>query len=241
MDKQYILAEIRRTAETNGGKPLGMDRFSEATGIKEFDWRGKYWENFGDAQEEAGFIRNIKQGAYDEAMLIEKLVVLIRELKRFPTESALRIKRRSDPTFPNSKTFVRFGRTKQQRIAKIHAYCVGRAGYGDVLSICDSSMAGTEPEKGESGADLGKNFGFVYLMKSGRYYKIGRTNHVGGRERDLAIQMPDKLGTVHSIRTDDPVGIEGYWHGRFEAKRKNGEWFDLTNADVAAFKRRKFI
>jgi hypothetical protein len=78
-------------------------------------------------------------------------------------------------------------------------------------------------------------------MKSGRYYKIGKTNHVGGRERDLGIRLPDKLTTVHSIRTDDPFGIEAYWRNRFGVKPRNGEWFDLTNADVAAFKRRKFM
>ena len=81
--------------------------------------------------------------------------------------------------------------------------------------------------------------GFVYLLKCGKFYKIGKTNTAGRREYELAVQLPEKFKTVHVIRTDDPSGIEAYWHKRFETKRRNGEWFDLDALDVAAFKRWK--
>lgn len=81
--------------------------------------------------------------------------------------------------------------------------------------------------------------GYVYLLKHGnrREYKIGRTWNAVRREGEVRIELPEKLESIHYIKTDDPVGVENYWHRRFADKRKEGEWFALTAADVRAFKR----
>jgi hypothetical protein len=84
-------------------------------------------------------------------------------------------------------------------------------------------------------------FGYVYLTRWSRYYKLGRTNSAGRRQRELTLQLPERTTTVHTIKTDDPNGIEAYWHRRFGTKRRNGEWFQLDAADVRAFKRRRFM
>src|SRR5207245_2229503 len=120
---------------------------------------------------------------------------------------------------------------KHELVARVRAYCEARAGHEDVAAICAAiaPTAGSR-DNGVKGAET--VFAFVYLMKSGRHYKIGRSNAVGRREYELGIQLPDPPSTVHKIETDDPAGIEAYWHGRFAAKRKGGEWFELDAADV---------
>jgi hypothetical protein len=241
MTKQHILSEIRRTARTNGGLPFGKRRFFTETGVKETDWRGIYWTNWSDALEEAGFSRNKLQAAYSADDLIAKYVAFVRELGHLPVNAELMLKRRSDPTFPSEKTFRRLG-NKSQLAAKALKFCRERDGFGDVAAICLSVGAFEQVQGDETGRKHKVvQTGFVYLVKSGRHYKIGRSNAVGRREYELAIQLPTRVTKVHEIATDDPVGIEAYWHKRFADQRGNGEWFELSSDDVMAFKRRKFM
>lgn len=236
VDRETIIAEIKRTAVENGGKPLGRLRLEAETGIRPTDWM-RYWSRFADAQREAGFEPNERTAAYDEAELCRRLALLARELGRFPTQADLRVKGHADPSFPSLKTFdTRLG-LKAQVVAKVAAYCSTNPDFSDVLPWC---VVKPEVAKADAKSDTG-NDGFVYLIKSGRFYKIGKTISVGMRERQLQIQLPEQARTVHSIKKDDPSGIEAYWHRRFEAKRKNGEWFELSAQDVAAFRRRKFM
>jgi hypothetical protein len=78
-------------------------------------------------------------------------------------------------------------------------------------------------------------------MRSGKHYKIGKSGHVGRREYQIGLKLPEPVKTIHSIATDDPDGIETYWHNRFKAKRAEGEWFSLNQDDVKAFKIRRFM
>jgi Meiotically up-regulated gene 113 len=240
MDKQHILREIHRTAKANGGVPLGSEKFLQETGIKLSDWSGIHWARWGDALREAGFTANEFQRAHDEDHLLEKYVTLIREGGRIPVMAELRLKRRSDQSFPSHNTFARFG-TKQQLIAKVIEFCRSRGGLEDVEQICQAQIAAPKTDPNEDHESVDDEFGFVYLIQSDRFFKIGKTNALGRREYELKIQLPEKAKTVHFIRTDDPTGIEAYWHKRFETRRKNGEWFELSRADVVAFKRRKFM
>lgn len=239
MKKDHIIAEIRRTAALNGGVPLGRLVFFKETGIKESDWTGRFWARWNDAVREAGFEPNQKQIAFSEQFLIEKFIELMRELGRFPTVPEIRMKKLSDADMPNSKVYERFG-NKAELAAKIRDHCDGRTGYEDVAAMC-STPATDQRADAETDSKSEENLGFVYLMKSGRFYKIGRSNAAGRREYEIAIQLPESLRTLHTIRTDDPAGIEEYWHKRFAAKRKKGEWFDLNAADISAFRRRKFM
>ena len=230
--KQDILNAIQTTAKENGGVPLGRERFERETGINEYQIT-KFFPSYGAAQREAGFEPNTLNTAHDLEFLKESMVSLIREVGKFPTLADLRGKRHRDSEFPSPGSFDRLG-NKTERVQKISEYAEQK-GYSDIVALCAPILYNSRAESDDVGS--GEVVGEVYLFKSGRYYKIGKTNDTVRRGTELRIQLPEKLDLVHSIKTDDPSGIEAYWHRRFEAKRMNGEWFDLNAADLKAFKR----
>jgi len=238
MTKQHILQEIKRIAAANGGKAPGRLTFYKATSIREQDWIGKYWPRWSEAICEAGFAPNEMTVGYKKDFLIEKLINLVREIGRFPVSSELRMKAYNDKAFPSTKTFETHFGTKSQLVSKVKEYCRERNGFEDVLIICDAISPKIKSDKLlEEESESAEKIGIVYLIKSGKFYKIGKTNSIGRREYDIALQLAEKPTTIHVIKTDDPDGIEAYWHRRFAAKRKNGEWFDLNASDVKAFKK----
>jgi Meiotically up-regulated gene 113 len=238
MDREFIVSEVQRSALANGGVALGRLRLESECGMKEHHWR-KFWARYSELVKEAGFEPNSVPEPWTVDQLCAFVAELARELGQFPAHSDIRVRKTSDPSFPTHRIFDRRLGGKADRISKVAAWCRANAGYEDVLAICNSTTVRkivNEPIEMGTQRD-----GHVYLLRSGRFYKIGFSVHAGARERQLAIQLPEPVSTVHVIVTDDPQGIEAYWHRRFAAKRKNGEWFDLTREDVAAFRRRKFM
>lgn len=78
--------------------------------------------------------------------------------------------------------------------------------------------------------------GFVYLLQSGDAYKIGRAREVGARLAQISPIMPHPVTLLHWIRCYDCRRIESELHEKFKAKRLQGEWFGLTEADVEIIK-----
>jgi hypothetical protein len=121
--------------------------------------------------------------------------------------------------------------------AKLREWAASHAEYADLLPLLPQVQERDQPQAQEV---LSKE-GWVYLLQSSTHYKIGRSDQIEKRLKQIAIALPESTVMVHAIRTDDPPGIEAYWHRRFDDRRANGEWFKLSKAEVAAFKKRKFM
>jgi Meiotically up-regulated gene 113 len=225
------------------GAAPGRQRFEAVTGIKRHDWYGLYWARWGDALQEAGLTANTLQGQFDRDQVLKAYVGLIEKLGRIPSEGDIRIERRSNKAFPSHSTISNQIGLRGDRLIAALEHARENALGGRLQDLLAEAIARLPAEK-ESVSDAAEPLspittGFVYMMKSGKFYKIGKTNSIDRRQYEIGLQLAEGLTPIHSIETDDPSGIEAYWHNRFKDKRMNGEWFNLDASDVRAFRLRK--
>lgn len=74
--------------------------------------------------------------------------------------------------------------------------------------------------------------GYVYLAKCGPYYKIGKSTRPGRRIASIALQMPHPLQVVNVWETETMSCMERTMHLWWGHRRRNGEWFELSDFDV---------
>lgn len=232
--RDFIVSEIKRLAAQSGAPP-GQIAFANLTGIVQSKWRGIYWARWGDALAEAGFAPNKWNQRKDSRQILERVATLCRDIGRLPTRAEIMLQRQADAEFPAQKTVARHYRTNADLTSALHELAAEGGEWSDLTHLLP------EPSFVEQGASHAKQAeGLVYLLKSGKHYKIGRSDDIERRFREVTIALPESVTLVHTIRTDDPSGIEAYWHRRFADKRANGEWFALTGDDVRAFRKRTF-
>lgn len=234
--RQQILAKIREFAKATGGKAPGRLAFERNTGIRQSVWRGKYWARWGDAIAEAGFERNAAPEKLTENFLFEKLAEACRHFGKVPSVMEFRLYRRTGKDFPSDSSIAKHFGSKATMLQRLAQWANSNTEYADIAAMLTDVPCLTESRREGTIRE-----GSVYLIRSGSHYKIGRSDDLERRVKEIRVAQPESASLVHSIRTDDPAGIEAYWHRRFAEKRApNGEWFKLNAGDVAAFKRRKY-
>lgn len=234
--RQHILSEIQRLATVNKGQPPGQTLFARETGIGSHQWRGKFWARWGDALIEAGYAPNAWTERLDSNEVMVGLAAACRHYGRLPTRDEIQLYRKTNPSIPSEQAIKRhFGR-RSELISALRTWAVGTEAFSDIAAL----LPAVSEDRAHHPTPSKSVEGFVYLIKSGDFYKIGRGDDLERRVKQITVALPDKAALVHSIRTDDPAGIEAYWHRRFAEKRANGEWFKLASLDVSAFKKRKF-
>jgi hypothetical protein len=233
--KQKLIDTYKRLVNEHGGEHIGEGVFKRETGYSHHYWKGGFWRSWSDFQTDAGYEPNIATEKTPDEILLRRFAELALERNALPTEADLMLKKKEDPSFPSKSTYRRWG-SRDALLEKVAEYCEDHHEFFPVLNLLKTNTS----KNIELRLEAGQTKGFVYLLRSGKSYKLGRSNAVGRRLRELAIQLPQKPDTVHVIETDDPEGIEQYWHRRFAEKRQDGEWFILTPDDVKAFKRRGY-
>jgi hypothetical protein len=234
--RERVISEIQRIARETGRAP-GMSVFEQQSGIHRREIIGKIWARWSEAVSEAGLEANAFETVpYDETEILTALAEACLKLKRWPSPNDLRLYGRQNSGFPATNTIEKRFPKRALLVEAFREWLLQTeisryAGIIDMLPL---------PTHAPAELPKDQNYGHVYLLRSGEFYKIGQSSDLEKRVKAINVALPDKATLEHAISTDDPPGIEAYWHRRFADRRANGEWFKLSKADILAFKKRKF-
>ena len=73
----------------------------------------------------------------------------------------------------------------------------------------------------------------IYLIKAGKYHKIGITTNLHARIRSIMTGNPENVEIISLKEVDSHKHHEKELHNKFKHKCKRGEWFLLDENDVS--------
>ena len=231
---------VRHLADRNEGK-VSFRSFIHEAGISEHALRRAPWfPGWNAFLEELGHGTNaFSKPSISDEDVASSVAKLILQFERWPTEDQFARAKKLDNTIPDVSV-IRKSKRSGNLLAILSRYQLGNPRYETVRSIASDEMKKRHQDPAGP-TEVARVRGYVYMLESRRRYKIGHTNSPTRRHREVSVNVPDPTKLVHTIETDDPRGIEGYWHTRFCTKRITGtEWFNLDADDVRAFKRRDY-
>lgn len=227
-----IVARIHEITAENDGTPPGLEQFAKKSGIKRSLYIGRIWARWGEALREAGFAPNEPNRRLDDDEMLAAVAGVARLLGRVPSVSDLKVYRAAGHDLPCPSAYTSHFGNKQGMLRCLKRWSAASAERADI-----AAMLPDIPYLPDAKAQIR---GGVYLLRCGRAFKIGCSRTPDQRTGNLQRGLPLSAKLVHVIDTDDPYGVESYWHRRFAAKRVRGEWFRLASEDVAAFRAMRF-
>lgn len=81
-----------------------------------------------------------------------------------------------------------------------------------------------------------KKYGFVYLLKTGEFYKIGKTFNIKKRVSSIQTANPNKIELIAYKESGDAFSDEQEVHKLLKDYRVRGEWFKLPEELVSSLK-----
>jgi hypothetical protein len=233
VEQKQIINEYNNLKTSLGNPPTSLEFYEKSSVSKYAAILAFGSRAFSKIQKAAGDEPRIfRRPGRSEAEFFHTYGALVRELQELPNEAEWK-HRRIKPTVSGycKKLKIRWSEIP----IKFREWASDKTEWKDVVKICALRLMGKR--SGATQRALAAS-GYVYLIKLGKHFKIGKTNAVGRREYELGLQLPERLKTIHAIETDDPAGIEAYWLKRFKDKRKRGttEFFDLSQSDINVFK-----